>query len=61
MDSDPLPHMVYFAVPAVKDGKKGFIYTCYVLDGGKAKALEDAAGFVGVCVDSGTFLADETA
>lgn len=55
MDSKPARYLVAFVAPAVKDGKKGRIFTSYELDGVKARALEETVEFVGVCVDSGTF------
>ena len=58
MDSEPCTWLVAFSAPAECRGKTGRLYTSYTLDGNKARALEEAAAFVGVCVDSGTFRED---
>lgn len=58
MGSEPCMWLVAFSGPGRRRGKTGRVYTSYTLDGNKARALEEAAAFVGVCVDSGTFRED---
>ncbi|HOB44271.1 MAG TPA: hypothetical protein PKH75_14065 [Bacillota bacterium] len=58
MGSEPCTWLVAFSAPATCRGKTGCVYTSYTVDGNKARALEEAAAFVGVCVDSGTFRED---
>ena len=58
MGSEPCTWLVAFSAPAGCRGKTGRLYTSYALDGDKALVLEDAAAFLGVRVDSGTFRED---
>lgn len=58
MASEPCTWLVAFSAPGVCGGKTGRVYTSYVVDGNKARALEEAAAFVGVRVNSGTFRED---
>ena len=46
------------SAPGRRHGKTGRVYTSYVVDSNKARALEEAAAFVGVRVDPGTFRED---
>ena len=58
MGSEPCTWLVAFSAPGRRHGKTGRVYTSYVVDSNKARALEEAAAFVGVRVDPGTFRED---
>lgn len=58
MGSEPCTWLVAFSAPGKCCGKTGRVYTLYTLDCNKARALEEAAAVLGVCVDPGTFRED---
>ena len=58
MGSEPCTWLVAFSAPGRRHGKTGRVYTSYVVDSNKARALAEAAAFVGVRVDPGTFRED---
>ena len=58
MGSESCTWLVAFSAPGRRHGKTGRVYTSYVVDSNKARALEEAAMILGVCVDPGTFRED---